>query len=60
MISIAWLHPAKLVVICSVCGQRKRIALTRAWMCAGCALAATEANQRWAYRMERGYGDPWL
>lgn len=45
--------------VCFVCGTRRRLALRRAAMCAPCALAAVEANQRWAYRMERGYGDPW-
>lgn len=56
---MSWLWPSKTIAICSVCGERKHVILRRSWMCAPCALAAVEANQRWAYRMERGYGDPW-
>lgn len=57
---MSWLWPLKTIAICSICGERKHIVLRRSWTCAPCALAAVEANQRWAYRMERGYGDPWL
>lgn len=44
--------------ICTVCGVRRRLVLRHAQMCGPCALAAVEANHRWAWRMERG-GDPW-